>query len=178
MNYLQYKQARLMFPTYPANAAIGRVKLANEQFITSKDGFDLKLTVDPDDHVDLSWIGQFTDHPGNNEALETKAGRNSYKYFVPEYKLADRIKDNSRQGMSRHNAWLQAKADQYRDMKFATDYSPNCIKVTALKNGIELGSSSWLGGVEDECINNCANDLIDEAIEEAQDNLESLLLNA
>lgn len=174
MNYQQYKQARLMFPTYGAFAAIYRVKLANEQFITNKDGFDLTLTVEPDDFVDLSWIGHFTDHPGNDEAIETKAGRNSYKYFVPEYKLADRIKDKSKRGMSRHDAWLQAREDQHRDMEIARDYAPNFIKVTASKNGIDLGSAT-LGGVEDECINNCANDLVDEAIAEAKDNLDSLI---
>jgi hypothetical protein len=90
-----------------------------------QDGFVINITVEPEDDFDISWIGEFTDHPGNQFAFERKnANHTHYKYFVPsrEYDPADYTK----LGWSKHAAYLKCLADRKTDWQLAEKLVKAC----------------------------------------------------
>ena len=132
--------------------------------IVHHDEFDIRVEVDCDPDPDLSWIGEFSNDwaPGAIE-IEKDNGfnptRHSYTYFIPatEYRNLD---------------WRLMK-QILRD-----EFIPVCVKVTASRNGIELGRA-YLGGCfydgnADQIAYDYLSDLVEEAVEEARAAIASL----
>jgi hypothetical protein len=139
-----------------------------------QDGFVINITVEPEDDADLSWVGEFTDHPGNQFAFERKhANHNHYKYFVPsrEYDPAD----YSKLGWPKHAAYLQCLADRKADWEMAEKLVTEgmwWIRVTASLDDEEFGSDS-IGNVDLGYVRQAIRDydLIGDAIAEAKETI-------
>jgi hypothetical protein len=98
---------------------------------TTRAGYDFRASWHYDDSPDTSWIGEFSDTPGEGAIEHSRNMGNTYKYFNPanpeyaeqEYKRMCGLNDGS---------WIFVG-----------------LKVTVFRAGIELGSAS-LWGIESD----------------------------
>lgn len=183
---------RLRAKRYPANVAL-RVVRHNEktkgiewEFDRSftVDGFDVTVTIQPEEDPDISHRGEFSDDPtGHSEGYALRnyqAGRGDYKWF----RLTNPVPDVAKALIQHHRygrreaydeAWRQAK----EDLRAVLDYEQVYVVVTASRNGVTLGRES-LGGIEtdgdyDEVKAIVVGDgMIENAVDDARETLRKL----
>jgi hypothetical protein len=138
-----------------------------------EDGFVINIMVEPDDDAEMSWLGEFTDHPGSEFAFERTNRRHghSYKFFVPSREHDP--EDYRKLVWSKHAAYLQCLADSKVDWEMAEKLSEEgfwSICVTASQDDEELGSDS-IGGVDLGYVRQAIrdHDLLGGAIAEAKE---------
>ena len=156
---------------------------SGERATFERDGFDLLVTVQPDDYTDLSWLGEFTDTREDGAIRNPDYGYTPhvYEWFVPTYTAEQRRADLHAAGYSRGVADFLAREQVRQDAAMAVDYSEAVITVKARRAGVTLGTASVGGvGLGDDYaearryIAETAEELTDEAITEARETLATL----
>jgi hypothetical protein len=148
-----------------------------------RDGFTFRVEVEPDDHTDLSWLGEFTDTHEDGAVKNPNhdgSGR-TYKWFVPTYTYAERVKDNRAAGCSRGGADERARESIAKDALMAIDYVEYVIALHVEKNEVKL-ASTYLGGVgfgddyseNQSYVVEVVSEMLDEAMTEARETLAGL----
>lgn len=155
-----------------------------------RDGFQLTAKVEPDYAADLSYLGEFT-NTWSADAIRVPeemryapaAFKVGWEYFEPAISWAEHFRGLQAMGFPRHVADCLAREYNRRDMRAMTETETYVVTVTASRAGIELGSAS-LGGIDFlpktsdreryAYLDECAQDLMGEAIEEARANLIAL----
>jgi hypothetical protein len=140
-------------------------------FVFRHDEFDMRLEVSYDMSPDTSWIGEFSDNDGagaiDHHATGTWLDRSwrGPRFFIPcNYDPSEP---------------QNAKIDYKRLVAFHQgDWNMVHLGVTALKEGIKLGTAS-IGGVESDSGKNffyslVMEELVPEAVEEARDAVKRL----
>ncbi len=149
-------------------------------------GFDVKIRVEPDCDVDLSWLGTFTDRPDgfafDRSRIQRYSARNDCKYFEPAADNGRSVKEYRQGyhaiGYSKHDAYTQAMADLRSDWKMAEELEDNGqygVIVEVSRAGVKLGSAS-IWSIDSEWIEGAYLEygLLDEAISEARKTLRAL----
>lgn len=144
-----------------------------------RDGFTIRIRVEYDDHMDLSYLGELSNR-WRTGAMKWDGDRNSYEYFIPTQSEEAQYRDL--RGMkygrvqARELAREYVKAD-YKQMKdFCEDRAAMYgVIVTASRKGVELGEDS-LWSVDDSYILGAIldHDMISNAIREAREKLGEL----
>lgn len=143
---------------------------------TERDGYLVRVTVEPDDFMDLSWLGTFTDDPdGAVPNPDWNGDSRTYRYFVPTYTLEERRRDLSALGWAKGPAEQEARRQIEQDARRAVDLREYVIGVKVSREGVELGSA-YIGGCDFDGLEEAEQmiaeyDLIGEAITEANETL-------
>ena len=135
----------------------------------------LVTKVDIDEQPDFSYMGEYTNQ-WEPYAIKRDANAREYKYFIPllgGHKNATEAYRETRKwytnhGHNKHEAHTETIRQMHQDYQRLENYNRGdwcmlTLTVIAIKNGIELASSS-LGGIEND-----AGDYIDEVIDELRD---------
>lgn len=154
----RYRKLRADWPYYPARYALiaARDNAApefewtdnGESATTTRDGFDIVITVDVDD---IGPDGTFTDTftPGLSvKIVRSEFDVNAYRVYYDGVSgsLAEHRKAYSEMGYAKHTADCQARANLLNEMRDAMNGTQYVLIVKAMRNGIELASDA-LGGI-------------------------------
>jgi hypothetical protein len=182
------ERAHALATKYPGMSAAARLRVARggasapawiDTLATDghveRDGFELVLSITPDDYPDVSFLGEFTDRqePGAVPNPEGRYDSRLYRWFVPAITEDEHYRGLRDLKFGRAQARDLARSYVRQDLELARDYAPVIATVTAHRAGVELGSAS-LGGIDDEDYArswDVLGDLASEALAEAQETL-------
>lgn len=145
-----------------------------------RDGFTVRVRVQPDEGMTLDddvGYGAFVDTREPGAVRARHDWHNERDWYVPAQAIDESITYERKAGASRAVARERAIARAEAEMLDALYVSVYVVTATAYRAGVELGSAS-VGGVtildDDRYLDEVADDLIPEAIAEAQDALARL----
>lgn len=143
-----------------------------------RDGFTLRLSIEPDYDPDISWLGTFTDRhePGAVANPDGRFDSRVLPWFVPAITEDEHYRGLRALKFGKARARELARSYVLHDLETARDYAPVIAFVTATRAGVELGRAA-LGGIDDENYArswDIVGDLVEEALEEARTTLGQL----
>lgn len=158
-------RADMNIPEYP-----------NDGDTFEKDGWDLRISVEPDVGMELDHYGEFSDRwkPGAVDHHRRRGTRREYRWFIPAATAEEmRAEFQKYNKMGKHAADVAARKHVLQAYNAILDASVYIVSVHASRKGITLGSAS-MGGIEDDIDSGIVEELAEEAIHEAEDALENL----
>lgn len=156
-----------------------------------RDGFKIHAQYTPDEYPDASWLGDFSATWTEGAIKNPRGWTGDYlttsDHYLPWYVPCNSAEE-ARQwyrkaGVSRHDAWLRGRQQNYEDLARLDDIELFDLKVTVSRAGVEL-ATEYLGGIDlgtdlrgtdtNHEMAVTAVDLIDEALTAAKAALKEL----
>ena len=149
----------------------------------------ITLHTQQDPTPDLSYLGEFSNRPKNDESIPVPAGWIGYRewlgqgkmWYTPMNSIAESRAWFTQHGYSKHDAYTLSRDYAIRDMKRILDYYRDewymlDLGAVVTYNGADIGED-WLGGVESDS-GDYLKELFDELITEAISRAESWLIDS
>lgn len=141
-------------------------------------GFDICIAVEPDDDLETSWLGTFSERRDEDAICHGDRNNNSVAYFNPANTINDHRQWYQKKGYSKHESYTRARShvlDDYQTLLEIYRNGQALITVTASLKGTKLGTDvlgccDW-DNIEEAIID---NGMVENAVTQAKQTLKAL----